>query len=321
MKPGLKKTLSAIVTLSCDCQCRHCYIDSQPKGTTKELSIATWCNVVSSFRNMGGELFDVHGGEPLLYEGIAQLVEYASSIGLRTSIITNAIHLDDRIKTALATCSTYVLISLDGPKGNYQSIRGINNLDVVIRNIDQLLETGVRVHPIHVVHKKNVKDISWIVEFCLSKDIPVATLSPIMPLGRARALDGFLLSPQDLTLFIERLDELNQSYKNRVKFVTQSLFRPEDEDRYLSEEWALKHYGDQYYFALNDGSLTESFDLPNPRDFILGSISDLGIIDEKVHQRFEDILDRAFLRGLRELESGNALNWDEILQREILAEA
>ena len=200
--------MSALVTLSCDGKCRHCYIDSQPLGTTKELDIETWKDVLDNFRARGGEEFDAQGGEPLLYKDIGELLLYADKIGLRTSMITNALYLDDKIIDTISASSTYILVSLDGPKENYLSLRGVDGLGTVINNIDKLFQAGVQVHPIHVVHKKNVNDFSWIVDFCLNRNIPMATLSPIQPIGRAHELKDFLLSPNELYIFVEKLNKL-----------------------------------------------------------------------------------------------------------------
>ena len=178
MDVGSRRTLSAIITLSCDGKCRHCYIDSQPRGETPELSLETWKNVLDDFRSMGGEEFCTHGGEPLLYDGVGELIQHAHSIGLRTGIITNAIHLDDEFSQVLSACSTYALVSLD--------------------------------------------------------------------------------------------------------------------------------------------KLTADFDLPNPRDYILGDVFHPGSLDEKAYIRYRRMLDGAFLRGLRELRAGKAINWYEVVRSEVL---
>ena len=41
-------------------------------------------------------------------------------------------------------------------------------------------------------------------------------------------------------------------------------------------------------------------------------------LDEEAYLRFQETQDRAFLRGLMELQAGNAINWYEVVQREIL---
>jgi len=311
-----RRTLSAIITLSCDGKCRHCYINSQPTGEAPELSPGIWQGVLENFHSMGGEEFCVHGGEPLLYDGIGELIKYAHDIGLRTSMITNGIHLNYELNEILSACSTYVLVSLDGPAENYEYIRQVDKLDIVINNMDRLLKMGVQVHPIHMVHKLNVRDLKWIVDFCLSRSIPVVTLSPIVPLGRAEYLGELLLSPDELSIFIGSLNELNQSHHGRVKFVTQSIYRPEDESMYLADEEKLKSYDEDYYFALNDGKLTADFDLPDPRDFILGDAFHLGELDKQAYMRYRSMLDGAFLRGLTELRAGRAINWYEVVRSE-----
>ncbi len=318
MKVKERKTMSVIITLSCDSKCRLCSIDSQPVGTTQELDIEIWKNVLDDFRERGGEEFCVQGGEPLLYKDINKLLLYANEKGLRTHLISNALHLDNEMIDVLSACSTYVLVSLDGPHDNYRSFRGVDGLETAVVNVDKLLKVGIKVHPIQVIHKKNVNDFSWIVDFCLQRRIPVATLSPIEPVGRASELKNFLLSSDELYLFIERFNQLNQSHQGKVRFVTQSLYRPQDEREYIKDEEVNKNFYDRFYFLLNDGSLVLDLDLSNPRQFTVGSVYDLDNLNDTVYSRYKNLLDRASSKGLSVLRSGKAINWSEIVRREVL---
>jgi hypothetical protein len=48
-----------------------------------------------------------------------------------------------------------------------------------------------------------------------------------------------------------------------------------------------------------------------------GNVYDSDNLDDTVYLRYREILDRALLKGLSELRFGNALNWDDIVQREV----
>lgn len=316
MKLDIRDKMGVLVTLSCDCECKHCYIDSQPPGSTPELAFEEWKKILDNYKNRGGRELSLHGGEPLLYEDLDKLLLYAHKIGLHTSLITNTLHASDKIIKILHDTSTYVLVSLDGPKNNYLNFRGSDKFDLVINNIDKLLSVGVPVHPIYVIHKQNYNDFSWIIEFCLDRKISAVTLSPIQPIGRCKELKEFLLSPNELEIFIDRYHQLNSLYNGMLRIATQALYLPKDEERYLNDEKKLKNYNDSYYFIMNDGSLVMDFDLPNPRNFIIGNAFDLEYADDEIFFRYKDMLDKAFLSGLKELRNGNAINWYEIIQHE-----
>lgn len=314
------KELSVVVTMNCDSKCRHCYIDSQAEGTVLELSAQTWCSVLDWFQACGGELFIVHGGEPLLYRGIQALLAHARELTLKSMLITNAIHLTPEMVNVLRSCGTYVLVSLDGPEDNYLRVRGSEKLPDVVASVDALLDAGVTVHPIHMVHAKNVYDLSWIVELARSRSIPRVTLSPIQPCGRASQNSELLLSCGDLHRFVDRLHELNCIHEGEVQFVTQSLYRPEDEAKYLKDEEALRGEYETVVAALNDGTWIPHFDLPEPRAFAFGSVLDPDSLRRDAVDAWRDFTSRAYRKGLEELRAGRAINWYEVMQRLFAAE-
>ena len=312
---GKRKNLSVLITLACRSKCKHCYVNSNDRSASADLELALWSQVLAEFRERGGEELFLHGGEPLEYPWTCQLLEEANRIGLRTSINTNGLLIDDTHVKVFAKCATYTLVSLDGPIDNYKYLRGVDGLDTVTQNIDRLIKAGVTVHPVHVVHKSNHKDLSWITTFCTDRALPRATVSPVSPLGRARSYPHLLLSLQDLTRFIAAMDTVNQTHNGSFELVTQSAYRPDEGAKYIAAEAILKEYVHDYYFAFNDGTLTIDIDLPDPRAWSFGAISDLSKVDEYVSTCYRRLMDGAFDLGLSELQSGKTLIWPDVVQR------
>lgn len=318
METGRRKTLSVLVTLGCTSgRCRHCYIDSQQTGSA-DLDPDTWKDVLTRFRDRGGEEVYFHGGEPLEYRGIQSLLKHADLLGLRTTISTNGIHVDDQLAGLLADCQTYVLLSLDGPESYYSFLRGANRLPEVITKAEKLLDAGVQVHPVHVVSKLNQADLSWIESFCTDRGIAKATLSPLMALGRAaRELTNLLLTPSELDVFFDTVQSMNAKSDPRVHFVTSEVrYRPEDAARFVASQASLEGFVDESLYALNDGALTVDVDLPNPRRWIFGSIFDLENVDGRVYQDYRRLLGQAFERGIEKLRGGDPVFWPSIFVAE-----
>jgi len=309
-----KEILNIAITLECDCQCKHCYIESFEGISDKDLGLKTWKEIIDLFVNNGGREVCFHGGEPLLYENIGKIVYYAWQRGLETSIISNLINLDHSLIEVFKETQTYILTSLDGPRENYFQFRGLDKLDLIIENIDLLRKNGLSVHPIHIVHGKNYSDLSWITEFCNSREIKVATLSPLQPIGRAAQLKDYWLSPEELGEFIDIFTQLNKENK-RVKFVTQSIFKPGDLGSFTAQENYLKTYNDRYLNIFNDGSILPDFDLPDMRNFSLGNITEIPLkINQKKEKAYRETLDKAFIRGKSKLQKGIPINWIEEVQ-------
>ncbi len=309
-----KEFLNIAITLECDCKCKHCYIDSFEGIYDKDLGLQTWKEIFDLFVNYGGREVCFHGGEPLLYENIGEIVYYAWRRGLKTSIISNLINLDRSLIEIFKKTQTYILTSLNGPRENYFQFRGLDKLDLIIENIDLLRKNDLSVHPIHIVHGKNYSDLSWIADFCNSREIKVATLSPLQPIGRAAEIKDYWLSPEELGEFIDTFAQLNRENK-KVKFVTQSIFKPGDLESFTAQEKFLKTYNNCYLNILNDGSILPDFDLPEMRNFSLGNITGSPLkLNQKNEKAYRETLDKAFKWGKTKLRRGVPINWTEEVQ-------
>ncbi len=86
-----------MLTRRCNLQCDYCQVIR--KAPEKELTAAEWKRVIDLFISGGHRAFVFTGGEPLLYDGLAELVNYASPRAV-TSVITNGLLLDEaRLET------------------------------------------------------------------------------------------------------------------------------------------------------------------------------------------------------------------------------
>lgn len=311
-----KNLMNIVITLNCDSKCKHCYIKSVDDNSSQDLSVDKWKDAFSKFKERGGQEISIHGGEPLMYKGIDELLIYANSIGLSTSIITNSLHLNDNIISSLAQSNTYVLVSLDGPRENYMMFRGEDKLDIVTENIDKMLEAGIKVHPISVIHNKNINQLSWIIDFVLKRNIKTVTLSPIQPVGRASEQKEFHISEENINNLIKTIKELNEKYSGEVRFVTQALYSPEMLDSYLNQKEFLLNYNGCICNVTNDGRVLMDLDLPNRDDYVVGSVFDVDRVDTKAMNNYKALISKAYLEGLNELKNGNAINFFEILQRQ-----
>ena len=315
MNLAVKNCMNIAITLNCDCQCKHCYIDSLENGDSNDLDVSYWKKALKFYSENGLKEVSIHGGEPILYENIGDILLYAHKLGLKTSIISNLIHLDDDLIDILKRTSTYVLTSLDGPESNYLKFRGTDKFGVILKKVNKLLKNNIKVHPIFIVHKKNFLDLSWITNYSLFNNIPVVTLSPIQPIGRADNLKEYILSNEDLYVVINKIIELNEKYKGKVNFVTQSLYRPEDLNNYVEDEDKLKEYNDKFLNILNDGSIIADFDLPNQKEYSLGNIvGNPKNLNKKTYNNYKKLLNKVYKIGLKKLKDNKSINWLEEVQ-------
>lgn len=81
------------VTEKCNFHCRHCYAKFDEFNMP---TVTDWKNVIDNCMSSGMvDAFNFAGGEPLLYNGLDELIEYVYSLGAAVSIITNGYLIDD----------------------------------------------------------------------------------------------------------------------------------------------------------------------------------------------------------------------------------
>ena len=68
------------------------------------------------------------GGEPLLRNDLPEILAFARSLPLHTSLITNGTLLESRIEEIAPHINGVIYVSLDGLEKTHDKIRGVNGL-------------------------------------------------------------------------------------------------------------------------------------------------------------------------------------------------
>jgi radical SAM protein with 4Fe4S-binding SPASM domain len=90
---------------------------------------------VASFKPM----FYLWGGEPFLYKGLLPFLRHLHSRGMLAAINTNATFLADVAEQLVGGALANVLISLDGPRGVHDDVRGLKGtFDKVMKGVEAL---------------------------------------------------------------------------------------------------------------------------------------------------------------------------------------
>lgn len=118
----------------CNLKCIYCYA-SAGSAMDNELELPEIKGVIDQAQELGArKIILLGGGEPLMYEGLEQVVEYIHSKGLKQSIFTNGMLLTEDIAGFLFRHKVSVVIknnsnipevqdTLAGVKGAYNKIR------------------------------------------------------------------------------------------------------------------------------------------------------------------------------------------------------
>ena len=88
-----KYKINLHVLEACNFKCRQCF---SKFGTEKLLPMEGWKKIVDNcIAGADVDEFNIAGGEPILYPGLAELVKYIWSKGIKVSLITNGSLMDE----------------------------------------------------------------------------------------------------------------------------------------------------------------------------------------------------------------------------------
>jgi len=163
------------ITDDCILKCQMCYKwkeDILVKSDNGMPSVAQWKDAIASLRRITdkGFLINFGGGEPLLMEGLLELVRFAADIGFRTNIATNAYLIDEDMAKRIADSGLSTInISLDSIKeSTHDYLRGVDGVyNRAMQTIEYLHKYGpeLRKGICSVIYEINIDDIIDLVEF------------------------------------------------------------------------------------------------------------------------------------------------------------
>jgi MoaA/NifB/PqqE/SkfB family radical SAM enzyme len=131
------------VTYRCNAYCDFCHFGDHSKfKNTKFADLNDYHNNVKQIAKLGVKFLDLTGGEPLLHKNIVEMVEFANSLKLQTSITTNGL-LYNKYAERLAGKVNLLHFSLDSPdEAIHNKIRGVDCFKSVINSIELAKSLG-----------------------------------------------------------------------------------------------------------------------------------------------------------------------------------
>ena len=180
----------------CNLQCLHCYSSSGPK-VKDFLPVDILEAVITEASQEGYSVASFSGGEPLLYDGLIQLMDHAHARGMTTAMVTNGILLTEN-RLAELKGSLYILaISLDGSPETHNLMRNqAKAFERMASRLAALRESEIPFGFVFTVTKKSIQDFDWVLKFALDQGASLLQVHALEESGRAeKTLSGF--SPDD----------------------------------------------------------------------------------------------------------------------------
>lgn len=186
-------------THRCNLRCRFCHVQDTKFA---ELDTEQMKRVINVLDRLGVAVLSISGGgEPLLREDFAEILEHAVSLGLYTKITSNGTMPLARYERLLRTGTKEIAISLDGVDGNDlpYSHTGPKIL-ATIRYLNGHLPLGMQLTLNVTVTEANCREVSRIIAYC-ETEFPNAKvwLNPVVVgRGKLRTITQAKVSPGHL---------------------------------------------------------------------------------------------------------------------------
>jgi MoaA/NifB/PqqE/SkfB family radical SAM enzyme len=136
------RELSIELTGNCNLHCLTC---DHPinKQENNELSVNDIFNVINEFKQNGGRILYLTGGEPLLYRDLLKVIHYARQNRIHVNLVSNGTLINEKIVLALIDAGlNNITFSLDGLCDVNDFIRGKGVYQKVIRCLEIFQEIG-----------------------------------------------------------------------------------------------------------------------------------------------------------------------------------
>jgi radical SAM protein len=214
-------------TQACDLACVHCRACAQPVRSALELSTAEAKRLIDEVAALKAPVFVLTGGDPLKRPDIFELVEYASSIGVRISLTPSATPLLTKAAIQkLKDCGLARLaISLDGPTpAIHDAFRRVDgSYEWTLNAVRWAREIGLPVQINTTITRHNLQHLDAMIALLEQLDIVLWSVFFLVPTGRGSIND--LISAEEFEQVFEKLHQISQRVKFDIKSTEAQHYR------------------------------------------------------------------------------------------------
>ena len=163
-----------VLNYRCMLRCKMCYIWNINDNKSVETTMEQKKRFVKSLKGVVDQDFEFHlsGGEPLMTEGILDLVNFIADEGYKTNLVTNGFLINESIAKDIAESSLDSLtISLDGiTPQTHDFIRGVEGgYERIMKAVDYVYgfrkNGNPRISILTVIMERNLDEILKLVEW------------------------------------------------------------------------------------------------------------------------------------------------------------
>lgn len=201
------------VTHRCQLKCIHCSSNANPcNSPVMQFKLAT--DILEQAIAMGVKEVCFSGGEPLLWEGIADAISLCTSAGVYTQVYTsgNLDGVEVSMELLREKNTSKLIFSIYGGKGEYHDkiteVRG--SFDKTMGAVDQAIAAGLDVEFHFVPLSTNYKELGDVIRLARNKGVEQVSILRFVPQGRGENHPGLALNHRQ-NLELKKIVERNRS--------------------------------------------------------------------------------------------------------------
>ena len=245
-------------TKACNLSCDHCYVAADTDRAPGELTTSEGKRLLEQLAAYGVPVVLFSGGEPLVREDLAELVGYATDLGLRAVLSTNGTLLTAERARALAAAGlSYAGVSVDGRRETNDAFRGQRGaFDAAVRGMEAAMDAGLKTGLRYTLTDRTAPDMAGVID--LLTDIGVDRFCFYHLDYGGRGAPAGDLTPERRREAVERLCGLTREYHEAGERI-ETLLVGNYADAAFLVEYARREFGPERaervrrYLAVNGG--------------------------------------------------------------------
>jgi len=205
--PPTLRELKLEVTHRCPLDCLHCSSEAGPHST-RSMPFEQGMALVKQAVDMQVEEVILSGGEPLLWDGLADLVQVCSNAGVRATVYTcgNGEGIENSIRRVKDAGAQRIVFSIfaGSPRMHDNVTRTAGSFRRSLRTVDLARKARLQVEFHFVPMSHNYGELPNVVRIAARKGASRVSVLRFVPQGRG-AISSYLLMSREQTLRLRRL--------------------------------------------------------------------------------------------------------------------
>lgn len=172
-------------TRKCNLSCKHCYSSSSPQAKDV-LEPAVLKDAMDDLAEEGYNWITFSGGEPMVYEPLADVLGHARCSGMNTTLVSNGMLLTGKRLDDIEKNINALVLSLDGKPDSHNDMRNSSRaFETMEKNLPELRRRGIKIGFLFTLTQHNLDELPWVVNFCLNAGASGLLIHPLEIAGNA----------------------------------------------------------------------------------------------------------------------------------------